>query len=399
MSIKRLEKGKWLIQVQKGGKRKTKRVTGSLADAERIEARLLAEIDRKSEIQRASELLGVERPSDQKKRNRRSPTLRDYFCERWIDHAKVVQNDLTRLKSRVPFNYLLHYLGDKTLMELLETLEINWFAEQMKKNGSISFTTRKDGSPIRRKNTELTNATINKSLQCLKALLNLAHSERVIPEAPRIDMLPEEDSKPVIPPTEEQYNDLLQACEMFKDVAPLMREVIEIVADTGMRRAEAFTLTWGSIDFMRKAIRVERQQRGRLVNGQAWRPKHGKWREIPMSERVERILRELYEAQPHQAEDLVIPSEGGSPYCRMDQTEGVKGKGFYPDVVEVAGLKGKVTFHALRHFFAVRLLTKGVPITVVSDLLGHSDINLTVKRYGQYASDAKVKWEAVRVLG
>jgi hypothetical protein len=53
----------------------------------------------------------------------------------------------------------------------------------------------------------------------------------------------------------------------------------------------------------------------------------------------------------------------------------------------------------LRHLFAVRL-TRGVPITVVSELVDHSDINLTVKRYGTegFSSDARVKWEAVRVL-
>jgi hypothetical protein len=39
-----------------------------------------------------------------------------------------------------------------------------------------------------------------------------------------------------------------------------------------------------------------------------------------------------------------------------------------------------------------------VPIAVVSELLGHSDINLTVKRYGRFSSDAKVKWDAVKVL-
>lgn len=46
--------------------------------------------------------------------------------------------------------------------------------------------------------------------------------------------------------------------------------------------------------------------------------------------------------------------------------------------------------------FAVRLLTRGVPITVVSELLGHSDINLTAKRYGRFSSDAKVKWDVVK---
>lgn len=82
----------------------------------------------------------------------------------------------------------------------------------------------------------------------------------------------------------------------------------------------------------------------------------------------------------------------------MDHAPECAGKGFFPDAVETAGLKGMMSFHGLRHLFAVRLLTRGVPITVVSDLLGHSDINLTVKRYGRFASDAKVKWEAMKVL-
>jgi hypothetical protein len=46
----------------------------------------------------------------------------------------------------------------------------------------------------------------------------------------------------------------------------------------------------------------------------------------------------------------------------------------------------------------VSVLTRGVPIAVVSELLGHSDINLTVKRYGRFSSDAKVNWDAVKVL-
>jgi integrase len=61
--------------------------------------------------------------------------------------------------------------------------------------------------------------------------------------------------------------------------------------------------------------------------------------------------------------------------------------------------QGKALRHKdLRHLFAVRLLTRGVPITVVSEPLGHSHIQITVKRYRRFTSDAKVKWEAVKVL-
>lgn len=82
----------------------------------------------------------------------------------------------------------------------------------------------------------------------------------------------------------------------------------------------------------------------------------------------------------------------------MDRAPQAAGKGYFFDVVEAAGLKGMVTFHSLRHYFAVKLLTRGAPINVVSEYLGHSDINLTVKRYGRFSTDAKVKWEVIRLL-
>ena len=97
-------------------------------------------------------------------------------------------------------------------------------------------------------------------------------------------------------------------------------------------------------------------------------------------------------------DEPVFPSRGGCPYVRMDGAGPGAGTGWFPAAVDAAGLKGRVTFHGLRHLFAVRLLTRGVPITVASELLGHSHIEITVKRYGRFASDARVKWDAVRTL-
>jgi integrase len=88
-----------------------------------------------------------------------------------------------------------------------------------------------------------------------------------------------------------------------------------------------------------------------------------------------------------------VASPKGSDPATHDHAVGA-GHGWFPDAVESAELKGVVTMHSLRHLF----LTMGVPITVVSELLGHSDIDLTVKRYGRFSSDAKVKWDAVKKL-
>jgi integrase len=94
----------------------------------------------------------------------------------------------------------------------------------------------------------------------------------------------------------------------------------------------------------------------------------------------------------------VIPSRGGSPYNRLEAAPDKAGKGFFPDVVEAAGLAGKVRWHDLRHYFAVRALLHGVPMAVVSAWLGHSDINLTVKSYGRWSAEARDQWTWAKKL-
>jgi integrase len=47
-------------------------------------------------------------------------------------------------------------------------------------------------------------------------------------------------------------------------------------------------------------------------------------------------------------------------------------------IVAAVGIEGKkVTFHTARHTTAMLLLGLGVPIGVISDILGHSDISIT----------------------
>ena len=47
------------------------------------------------------------------------------------------------------------------------------------------------------------------------------------------------------------------------------------------------------------------------------------------------------------------------------------------DIAKIAGIKTNVTFHVARHTFATLALNKGVPMEVVSKLLGHSQIKTT----------------------
>jgi integrase len=60
-----------------------------------------------------------------------------------------------------------------------------------------------------------------------------------------------------------------------------------------------------------------------------------------------------------------------------------------------AGLD-RIGLHTLRHSAASVMLSNGVPITVVSQILGHSGISITVDVYGHVAPD--VSRDALDVL-
>ena len=47
------------------------------------------------------------------------------------------------------------------------------------------------------------------------------------------------------------------------------------------------------------------------------------------------------------------------------------------DALEIVGVKKKLTFHSSRHSFAINSLVLGIPIEVVSKILGHTDLKTT----------------------
>ena len=58
-----------------------------------------------------------------------------------------------------------------------------------------------------------------------------------------------------------------------------------------------------------------------------------------------------------------------------------------------AGLPGGFTVHQLRHLYASKLLTSGIPITDVSKWLGHRDINVTHQIYSHLVPES---WDRAR---
>ena len=401
MSVKMFKNGKWLVQLQRNGQRYSKRGKGGEEVAKKAEASLISELDRDLRKREAAEVLGLDPEVAEKQSASRTPqTLGEYLMTRWASHARLVQNKTTLRTTATHVKYLAYFLGDRRL-DKLSVANVNQMVESLHRDGPISFTLRQDGKPRQRRTTTFTPTAINRILGTLKACLNLAASEGTIAKAPKIKMLPQDNSKPIVPPTDTELQAIVEASRQFSEVAPHFPEVINLACETGLRAGELFHLTWGSVDFSMGdtgGLRVEEQHRARNVGGKSWKPKHLKFRIVPLTPLARQTLETLRDQVPHAPTDLVIPSRGGSPYVRLEAAPDRAGKGYWHDVLDVCDLRGKVRFHDLRHLFSVRCLQRGIPIAVVSAWLGHSDVNLTVKRYGRWSSEAREQWEWIKKL-
>ena len=98
---------------------------------------------------------------------------------------------------------------------------------------------------------------------------------------------------------------------------------------------------------------------------------------------MNRTVREALQRHPKriansQVCSLVFSSEKGNPITDVK-------KGF-AGALKRAGIDRHVRFHDLRHTFASHLIMKGVDLRTVAKLMGHRDIEMTM-RYAHLAPD------------
>lgn len=105
-------------------------------------------------------------------------------------------------------------------------------------------------------------------------------------------------------------------------------------------------------------------------------------------------VRRIFEDINPQAGEIVFPARHGGLRDEVPDTfeRAVKELGLNDGLADP---RDRVVFHTLRHTFASWLVSEGVPLKTVQELLGHSTIRMT-ERYAKLAPDKKE--EAARLL-
>jgi integrase len=143
----------------------------------------------------------------------------------------------------------------------------------------------------------------------------------------------------------------------------LVKDIVTVALNTGMRRGEIFNLKWFDLDFPRGLIKIQES-------------KSGKKRIVPMNETVRELLESL-----ERNSEYVFPS----PKTNGKLTDI---KHSLTSALREAKIKD-FCFHDLRHTAATRMADAGADAFTLMRILGHSDIRMTT-RY-THATDQALK--------
>ncbi|MFT5438318.1 MAG: integrase [Alphaproteobacteria bacterium] len=151
--------------------------------------------------------------------------------------------------------------------------------------------------------------------------------------------------------------------------ADYLKPMVLLSLNTGLRRGELFNLHWADINFLQKVL---------TVRGDG--AKTGRTRHIPLNQTAMEVLtswREQFDGRV----GLVFIGKTGGRFDNVNKS--------WRKVLRQADIQS-LRWHDLRHTFASWLVMKSVDLNTVRELLGHSDLKMTL-RYAHLAPEHKAE--------
>ncbi len=304
------------------------------------------------------------------------------WLEKWLQ-VYVAKN--VKVSTRVSYegivkNQLIPQIGHIKLAELKKT-DIENMYDYLLENG------RSDGKG------GLSVKTVENIRVCLHKALQTAFENEYITKNPadiaKIPKVKGYKQKEIEILTRQEQKSLMAVCDYS-----LYGMAVITALSTGVRLSELLGIMWKDIDFDKKSLSISRQvnrlhdysadaeQKTRLGIQDSTKTQTST-RVIGISDELLNRLSEykwlqdenkLKWGKAYQDKGLVFAREDGyfiDPSTFRDK---------YKKLLDKAGLQS-YTFHALRHTFATRALEAGVAIKVVSKILGHATVQITMDTY------------------
>lgn len=290
------------------------------------------------------------------------------------EHSKT--NKLSFKTDKIMINKIIEYFGKNKPVEDITTEEINTFKRKMKvKTEEKTIKTlnekykRGNGEPkyiysTEKITKERSNATINRYCSLLSKMFNLLIADgKIIKNPCHFSSKLRENNFKIRFLTIEEQEKMFKLLDN-KDFIHL-KPIIICALYTGMRKSEILNLKWSQIDFENSYIDILKS-------------KSGKERKIPLAVKLKSELLNMGK----NGEDFVfINPETKKPYLDIKKS--------FASLLKKANITN-FRFHDLRHTVATRLVESGVDLLIVQELLGHANIQTTM-RYAHPVPERKLK--------
>lgn len=205
--------------------------------------------------------------------------------------------------------------------------------------------------------------SLHRKISSLKVFYNYLISQDYLETNPANKVtLPKQDRKLPNVLSEKQLSQLLDEAN-YPDTFEATRDrlVLELLYQTGIRRAEIVNLLVDHVDFYNLTIKVT--------------GKGNKQRIIPIDGKLAQLMKVYLNyrnslQQENISNRLFVTKKGKAIYAKLIYRIVNR----YLHLVSTASKKSP---HVLRHSFATHMLNNGADINVVKELLGHSSLNAT----------------------
>lgn len=283
-----------------------------------------------------------------------------------VRFSRETAHKATHADDLLHFKWLDRYLRGKYLDEIDRTL-VDHIQEQRMKEKKKSRTRKDAQEPQVQDASTVSNATVNRTLEVLRAVLRRAADEwEWIGKAPKIRMLPEPKRR-VRWLTHEEADHLLAV------LPPHLAEMMHFSLATGLRERNVTHLEWSQVDLERRHVTIHADQaKGRKAIA------------VPLNADAVLVLRRQQGRHKTRVFTYQPPTKKGKP-TRIARPVAVANTKVWRRALREVGIEN-FRWHDLRHTWASWHVQQGTPLQVLQELGGWETLEM-VQKYAHLASD------------
>ena len=310
------------------------------------------------------------------------------FARSWLTNIKqpVVKPTTYDRINYIIENILVNKIGNLALIQIDDSILQTTIINQLKIDG-YSYST-----------VQFTNNILSQILQYASTRGKIQKNPMKDVTVPKRSLFETKEKRFL---SEEERNKLVDAC--YSTFANGNRRYkfgafYVFLLYTGLRIGEGLALKWKHIDFEKRTVYVsrtiitiynkEKSGNNKILVDQPT-TKTGKSRTVYLSDMALNALYDLKEHMGYDPEKYIVYTKNNT---NMRPTDAYK---TFQYIIKRANIT-KCTIHSLRHSFVSMMIGNGVPIIMVSAMVGHTSIGNTMKVYSHLLQETQA--ESIKII-